>query len=168
MARRIEALGGVSRILLSHRDDVADQGAWARHFGAERWIDAADADAAPGAVVEVVWAIWTGCCAPGSPNGCRWCPRWRRRGRCCNSSREPNSLWHRCSMAALLLRVQDVDVEVRQRTVRSDKGDKDRLTVFPSSLVEPLQKHLWVVLPMALGRKYLNAATEWGWQWVFP
>ncbi|MDM7951822.1 MAG: tyrosine-type recombinase/integrase [Cyanobium sp. CZS 25K] len=71
-------------------------------------------------------------------------------------------------MAALLLRVQDVDVEVRQRTVRSDKGDKDRLTVFPSSLVEPLQKHLWVVLPMALGRKYLNAATEWGWQWVFP
>ncbi|MFM7674171.1 MAG: MBL fold metallo-hydrolase [Synechococcus sp.] len=47
LARRIEALGGVQRILLSHRDDVADQAAWARHFGAERWIHAADADAAP-------------------------------------------------------------------------------------------------------------------------
>ncbi len=47
LARRIEALGGVSRILLSHRDDVADHAAWARHFGAERWIHAADAAAAP-------------------------------------------------------------------------------------------------------------------------
>jgi len=49
LARRIDALGGVSRILLSHRDDVADHGAWAQRFGAERWIHAADADAAPGA-----------------------------------------------------------------------------------------------------------------------
>ena len=47
LARRIESLGGVQRILLSHRDDVADHDAWARHFGAERWIHAADADAAP-------------------------------------------------------------------------------------------------------------------------
>lgn len=47
LARRIGALGGLQRILLSHRDDVADHGAWARHFGAERWIHAADADAAP-------------------------------------------------------------------------------------------------------------------------
>nr|WP_255441442.1 MULTISPECIES: MBL fold metallo-hydrolase [unclassified Synechococcus] len=47
LARRIDALGGVSRILLSHRDDVADHAAWARHFGAERWIHSADADAAP-------------------------------------------------------------------------------------------------------------------------
>ena len=87
-------------------------------------------------------------------------------------------------MEALRLRVQDVDVEVRQLTVRSGKGDKDRRTVFPASLVEPLQQHLRVVrqihradlaagwgrvrLPMALGRKYPNAASEWGWQWVFP
>ncbi len=49
LARRIEALGGVKRILLSHRDDVADHAAWAERFGAERWIHAADADAAPGA-----------------------------------------------------------------------------------------------------------------------
>ncbi len=48
-------------------------------------------------------------------------------------------------MEALRRRVQDVDVEVRQLTVRNGKGDKDRLTVFPASLVEPLQKHLRVV-----------------------
>jgi site-specific recombinase XerD len=87
-------------------------------------------------------------------------------------------------MEALRLRVQDVEIEVRQVTVRSGKGDKDRVTVFPASLMEPLQNHLlvvrqmhradlaagWgrVVLPMALGRKYPNAASEWGWQWVFP
>jgi glyoxylase-like metal-dependent hydrolase (beta-lactamase superfamily II)/ferredoxin len=47
LARRIGALGGLQRILLSHRDDVADHDAWARHFDAERWIHAADADAAP-------------------------------------------------------------------------------------------------------------------------
>ncbi len=47
LARRIAALGGLQRILLSHRDDVADHAAWARHFGCERWIHAADASAAP-------------------------------------------------------------------------------------------------------------------------
>jgi glyoxylase-like metal-dependent hydrolase (beta-lactamase superfamily II)/ferredoxin len=47
LARRIEAMGGVRWILLSHRDDVADHAAWAARFGAERWIHAADADAAP-------------------------------------------------------------------------------------------------------------------------
>lgn len=40
------------------------------------------------------------------------------------------------------LRVQDVEIEVRQVTVRSGKGDKDRVTVFPASLMEPLQNHL--------------------------
>ncbi len=47
LARRIADLGGIQRILLSHRDDVADHAAWARHFGCERWIHAADASAAP-------------------------------------------------------------------------------------------------------------------------
>jgi len=87
-------------------------------------------------------------------------------------------------MEALRLRVQDLDLQARQLTVRSGKGDKDRVTVCPASLIESLQKHLLVVrqmhqadlaagwgravLPMALGRKYPNAASEWGWQWVFP
>jgi glyoxylase-like metal-dependent hydrolase (beta-lactamase superfamily II)/ferredoxin len=49
IARRLEALGGVGSLLLSHRDDVADHQAFADHFGCERWIHSADADAAPGA-----------------------------------------------------------------------------------------------------------------------
>lgn len=49
LARRIAVLGGIRTLVLSHRDDVADQERWARAFGAERWIHAADADAAPGA-----------------------------------------------------------------------------------------------------------------------
>ncbi len=69
-------------------------------------------------------------------------------------------------------------------TVRSGKRDKDRRTVLPSSLVEPLKGHMqgvrlvhqddlacgWgaVVLPHALERQYRNAAREWGWQWLFP
>lgn len=47
LARRIKELGGLQRIVLTHRDDVADHAQWARAFGAERWIHAADADAAP-------------------------------------------------------------------------------------------------------------------------
>jgi len=42
LADRIEALGGVSTIFLTHRDDVADQQKWADRFGASRVIHAAD------------------------------------------------------------------------------------------------------------------------------
>lgn len=49
LARRIGALGGLAAIVLTHRDDVADQARWAAHFGCPRWIHGADADAAPGA-----------------------------------------------------------------------------------------------------------------------
>jgi len=54
--------------------------------------------------------------------------------------------------------------------VRCGKRDKDRRTVLPSSLVEPLKGHMQgaVVLPHALERKYRNAAREWGWQGCFP
>ncbi|WP_415410174.1 MBL fold metallo-hydrolase [Synechococcus sp. A10-1-5-9] len=47
LARRIKDLGGLQFILLTHRDDVADHELWARSFRCERWIHAADADAAP-------------------------------------------------------------------------------------------------------------------------
>ena len=56
--------------------------------------------------------------------------------------------------------------------------------MLPESVVAPLQAHLLrverlhardiaegygeVYLPYALGRKYPNAAREWGWQYVFP
>ncbi|KXZ42833.1 hypothetical protein GPECTOR_115g327 [Gonium pectorale] len=36
LARRLEALGGVRYMFLTHRDDVGDHQAWARHFGATR------------------------------------------------------------------------------------------------------------------------------------
>ena len=68
--------------------------------------------------------------------------------------------------------------------VRDGKGGKDRLTLFPDSIQQPLQEHLeWVkqvherdlkegfgevYLPYALERKYPNANREWGWQYVFP
>ena len=42
LVKRIEALGGVRRIFLTHRDDVADHEAFARRFGAERIMHADD------------------------------------------------------------------------------------------------------------------------------
>lgn len=87
-------------------------------------------------------------------------------------------------MEALRLRVQDVDFAGHQIIIRGGKGNKDRLTVLPQNLMEPLQHHLqdvkrlhrqdlsagWgqVPLPGALARKYVNASREWAWQWVFP
>ena len=47
LAERVDDLGGVSHVLLSHRDDVADADRWAERYGAQVWIHADDADAAP-------------------------------------------------------------------------------------------------------------------------
>lgn len=87
-------------------------------------------------------------------------------------------------LEAMRLRVKDVDFESRQITVRSGKGEKDRVTMLPQALTEPLRGHLRrvklqhqedcarglgeVSLPYALERKYPRAAREWGWQYVFP
>jgi integron integrase len=84
----------------------------------------------------------------------------------------------------LRLRVHDIDFDMKALTVRSGKGDKDRVTTFPPSLQEPLETHLRrvrivhegdiangygaVYLPHALARKYPNAARQWQWQYVFP
>ena len=45
-------------------------------------------------------------------------------------------------MEALRLRVKDLDFERREITVRSGKGDKDRLTLLPERLITPLRSHL--------------------------
>lgn len=87
-------------------------------------------------------------------------------------------------MECVCLRVQDLDFEQRQVFVRSGKGDKDRTTLLPQALVEPIQSHLArvkkthdtdlasglgeVYLPDAIGRKYPNAGKDWRWQYVFP
>lgn len=84
----------------------------------------------------------------------------------------------------LMLRVKDVDFAYRQVFVRGGKGGKDRGTVLPEGLIQPLQAHLGRVrllhrrdlaegygevwLPDAIGRKYPRAGREWGWQFVFP
>ena len=82
------------------------------------------------------------------------------------------------------LRVQDVDFEMKQLTVRDGKGAKDRYTTLAEALVPVLREHLEkvrlrhqedlgmgfgaVYLPGALERKYPNAARDWRWQYVFP
>ena len=84
----------------------------------------------------------------------------------------------------LELRVKDIDFERSEIVVRRGKGQKDRRTVLPERVREPLVAHLdvvrrghqrdlaagfgRVVLPFALDRKYPNAASEWVWQFVFP
>lgn len=86
-------------------------------------------------------------------------------------------------MECVRLRIKDVDFERAEILLRDGKGAKDRVTMLPESLVMPLQAHLRVrrqiheedirqgmaavYLPDALERKYPNAATEWGWQYVF-
>ncbi len=47
LAERLDGLGGIAHVLLSHRDDVADADRWAERYGARVWIGEADADAAP-------------------------------------------------------------------------------------------------------------------------
>ena len=87
-------------------------------------------------------------------------------------------------MEAHRLRVKDLVIERYEVIVRDAKGGKDRVTVLPASLVEPIREHLeklsdrfqrqrnlgepGVSLPAALVRKYPDAATQWGLQWVFP
>jgi len=87
-------------------------------------------------------------------------------------------------METLTLRVKDIDFSANEILVRAGKGNKDRRTMLPGSVVEALTAHLVgvrkqfdrdlergtanVELPDALSRKYPNASGEWGWQWVFP
>lgn len=87
-------------------------------------------------------------------------------------------------MECVRLRVKDVDFARAHITVRDAKGGKDRMTMLPINLAEPLQQHVArmqlqhqqdlldgfgsVHLPFALARKYPNAEKEWCWQYVFP
>jgi len=49
LVKHLEALGGVSHIFLTHRDDIADADRFARHFGAERIIHRLELEAQPDA-----------------------------------------------------------------------------------------------------------------------
>lgn len=87
-------------------------------------------------------------------------------------------------LEAVRLRVKDVDFQMKQVTVRSGKGEKDRFTTLSASVIPLLENHLrkvkeWheldlaaghgaVYLPYALERKYPRAAKDWAWQYFFP
>jgi integron integrase len=84
----------------------------------------------------------------------------------------------------LRLRVKDLDFSNRQIIVRDGKGENDRATVLPDSLVPALKSQIEltrlihqkdlkegfgeVSLPYALAKKYPHAAKEFSWQYVFP
>jgi integron integrase len=84
----------------------------------------------------------------------------------------------------LALRIKDIDTERGAIIVRSGKGDKDRTTVLPTSLVPSIEEQICrarsvydgdrqqgnpgVPLPSALAKKYPKASTEWRWFWLFP
>jgi integron integrase len=87
-------------------------------------------------------------------------------------------------MECLRLRIKDIDFSYNQIFVRDGKGQKDRITMLPDRVKEPLRTHLEkvkvthdsdlkagfgrVFLPFALKRKYPNADREWPWQFAFP
>ena len=87
-------------------------------------------------------------------------------------------------MEGVRLRVKDMDFGAGHIVVRDGKGFKDRVTMLPERLKEPLERQLerarllhqqdlkagfgQVYLPYALERKYPKANREWCWQYVFP
>jgi integron integrase len=87
-------------------------------------------------------------------------------------------------MECVRLRVQDIDFDYRQITVRAGKGGKDRVVPLPDSLIPRIKEYLAevkaihdgdlaegygeVLLPAALARKLGKAAKTWQWQYVFP
>jgi integron integrase len=87
-------------------------------------------------------------------------------------------------MEAMRLRVKDLAIERGEMIVCAGKGGKDRVTMLPGALETSLRAHLerqraWydeerrcarpgVSLPFALARKYPEAGTRWGWQYLFP
>ena len=88
------------------------------------------------------------------------------------------------SLEVIRLRIHDIDFENNQIYVRNPKGGKDRTTLFPDALHEPLRHQIAIAkklhdkdlkegfgevyLPTALKRKYTRANISFGWQYLFP
>jgi len=82
------------------------------------------------------------------------------------------------------LRIKDIDLERGTVTVRGGKGDKDRTTVLPKSLLDEVKeeivrvREIWqkdretgrpgVFIPGALGRKFRKASETFAWFYLFP
>jgi len=87
-------------------------------------------------------------------------------------------------LECLRLRVKDVDLDRREIRVREPKGGRERVTMLPAKLVDPLRRQIGAVetlhcadlaggygavfLPQALARKKPGAAFDLGWQYLFP
>ena len=87
-------------------------------------------------------------------------------------------------LECLRLRLKDIDFLRKQIVVREGKGEKDRITLLPISLVTSLQRQIAKVkllhqeekaagfgdvnLPDALLKKFPRAAKEFSWQYIFP
>ena len=87
-------------------------------------------------------------------------------------------------MECLRLRVKDIEFSRKEILIRDGKGFKDRVTMLPLALVNPLREHLAnvkilhdqdmtegygnVYMPYALDKKYPTASFDWGWQYAFP
>ena len=85
---------------------------------------------------------------------------------------------------ALRLRLKDIDFDYQHLLIRDAKGDKDRITLMPESLITKIKDQIDqrlilhnadlkkglgdTVLPYALAEKYKNASKEFGWQYLFP
>jgi len=85
---------------------------------------------------------------------------------------------------ALSLRIKNIDFGYKSITIRQSKGEKDRTTLLPESIIPELKIKLEqvkklhdndlksgngrAILPNALSVKFPNAAKEFGWQYVFP
>ena len=84
----------------------------------------------------------------------------------------------------LRLRVKDIEFDQGHIVVRDGKGAKDRVTVLPETTLDAIRDCIRstrsiherdlhegfgnVYLPHALAKKYPNAASEFGWQYLFP
>lgn len=82
-------------------------------------------------------------------------------------------------MEVVRLRVQNLAFDNKQLIVRDGKGNKDRSTLLPDPIHQPLKTHLErvktlhqedlqnghgsVYLPEALARKYTGAPKAWNW-----
>jgi integron integrase len=87
-------------------------------------------------------------------------------------------------MECVRLRVKDIDFGMHELIVRDGKGNKDRRSLLPESMVADLQRQIVsvrkihafdvaigagnVYLPYALNRKFPHAGRELGWQFIFP
>ena len=87
-------------------------------------------------------------------------------------------------MECVRLRLKDIDFHYKTVTVRDGKGEKDRVTPLPDSVIPALRRQIErvrllhqedlangfgeVYLPHALDQKYPNAGRELAWQYLFP